>query len=176
MPDMLQGRAIRDRRRLPGPDGDREVRHSAGYAFIELLAAVGILGILILVAMPRLVLPETLNASTFARQVAVDLRLTQQLAFSRRVNYTLQFSPATAPYTSYTIRDESTLAIEPDFPKDVPGGLTVSGRQTFTFTSGGWGPYDGAVGSDGSVTVTAGANTATVQVFWYNGRVTVSGP
>lgn len=151
-------------------------RDASGYGFIELMAALGLLSILILVAMPRLEMPETLNASTFARQVAVDLRLTQQLAFSRRVNYTLEFSPAAAPYTSYTVRNESTLAIAPDFPKEVPGGLTVSGRRIFTFTSGGWGPYDGAVGSDGSVTVTAGANTATVQVFWYNGRVAVSGP
>ncbi len=150
--------------------------HASGYGFIELLAALGLLSILILVAMPRLDLPETLNASAFARQVAVDMRLTQQLAFSKRVNHTLEFSPATAPYTSYIIRNDSTLAIEPDFPKEVPGGLTVSGRRIFTFTSGGWGPYDGAIGADGSVTVAAGANTATVQVFWYNGRVAVTGP
>lgn len=149
----------------------------SGFTLVEILAAIGILGILILVAMPRLVLPETLNASTFARQLAVDLRLTQQLAFSRRVNYTLEFSPGVAPYTSYTLRNESTLAIERDFPKDVPGGLTVAGRRVFTFTSGGWGPYDELLaGADGAVTITAGSNTATVTVYWYNGRVQVTGP
>ncbi|MGH2372162.1 MAG: hypothetical protein ACRDIC_01605, partial [bacterium] len=134
--------------------------HVGGYAFPELLAAFGVLAILILVAMPRLVLPETLNASAFARQVAVDLRLTQQLAMSRRVYYTLEFSPLAAPYTIYTVRNETTLVAEPDFPKQVPGGLTVSGRRVLTFyPSGGWGPYDGVggPGADGSITVTAGA-------------------
>lgn len=153
--------------------------HLGGYAFPELLAAFGILAILILVAMPRLVLPETLNASTFARQIAVDLRLTQQLAISSRVYYTLEFSPLAAPYTTYTVRNESTLVEEPDFPKQVPGGLSVSGARRFSFyPSGGWGPYDGVggAGANSSVTISAGGTSATVTVYWYNGRVAVTGP
>ncbi len=152
--------------------------HVGGYAFAELLAVVGILAILILVAMPALVLPQSLNASTFGRQLAVDLRLTRQLAMARRVYYTLEFSPNAALFTSYTVRNESTGVEEPDFPKQIQGGLTVSGTQRFTFYSGGWGPYAGAggPGADGSVTITAGATSATVDVFWYNGRVQVSGP
>lgn len=149
--------------------------HVSGYALAELLAVLGVVAILTLVAMPGLVLPETLNASAFARQVAVDLRLTQQLAFVRRVNYTLEFSPAAAPYTSFTVRNDSTLVEEPDFPKQVPGGLTVSGRRIFTFASG-WGPYDGAVGSTGAIAIAAGSSTATVTVYWYNGRVAVTEP
>ena len=151
----------------------------SGYAFPELLAAFGVLAILILVAMPGLVLPETLNASAFARQLAVDLRLTQQLAISRRVYYTLEFSPLAAPYSTYTVRNETTLVEEPDFPKQVPGGLSVSGARRFSFyPSGGWGPYDGVggVGANGSVTIAAGPTSATVTVYWYNGRVQVSGP
>jgi Tfp pilus assembly protein FimT len=148
----------------------------SGYVFPEILAVVGILAILILVAMPRLELPETLNAATFARQVAVDLRLAQQLAIARRVNYTLEFSPDRAPYKSYTIRNEAAVVEEPDFPKLVPGGVSVSGRRVFTFTSGGWGPYEENKGSDGALTIAAGSSTATVTVYWYNGRVQVTVP
>ncbi len=166
---------MRERRASRSPLGPGSL-HINGFAFAELLGTLGILGILILVAMPRLVLPEALNAATFARQVAVDIRLTQQFAIARRVNYTLQFSPATPPYTSYTVRNDATLAEEADFPKQIPGGLGVTGRRVFTFASGGWGPYEGAAGSDGSVTIAAGSDTATITVYWYNGRVQVTGP
>ena len=153
----------------------------SGFTFVEVLAALGLLGLLLLVAMPRLVLPDTLNASVLARQVAVDLRLARQLSIGKRVMYTLEFNPATAPYTSYTLRNESTLAVEADFPKEIPGGITVSGRRSFSFAAGGGAIDDdgtgaGTTGTDGSATVAAGAETFTVQVFWYTGRIKVVQP
>lgn len=158
------------------PKGPGSLR-LGGYVLPEILAVVGILTILILVAMPRLVLPETLDASTFTRQVAADLRLARQLAFSRRDTFGLKFSPGGGPFTSYTVWNVSTGVVEPDFPKPIPGELSVSGREQFRFTSGAWGPYDElGVGADGTVTVTAGSATATITVFWYNGRVQVTGP
>jgi prepilin-type N-terminal cleavage/methylation domain-containing protein len=152
------------------------VREPSGFTIVEVLAVLGLLAILVLAALPQLTVPGTLSASATARQIAVDLRLARQLAIAKRVDHTLEFSPLTAPYTSYTVRNESTLVEEPDFPKALPAGVTASGRRRFTFASGGWGPYDGSggLGSDGSATVAAGGDTATVQVFWYNGRVKVS--
>ncbi len=151
-------------------------RNSSGFTLVEVLAVLGLLGLLMLATVPNLTVPGTLSASALARQIAVDLRLTRQLSIAKPVDHTLAFPPPTAPYTSYTVRNESTLAEDPDFPKAIPAGLTVSGRRRFTFASGGWGPYDGSggVGADGSVSVAAGGDTATVQVFWYNGRVKVS--
>ena len=152
----------------------------SGFTFVEILAALGVLGILLLVAVPRLVVPETLSTSVLARQIAVDLRLAFTLSIAKRGFYTLEFSPATAPYTSYTVRKESTLAVEADSPKDIPGGITVSGRRTFCFATGGaidddcLGP--GTVGTDGSVVVAAGTDTTTVQVIAYTGRVKVVRP
>ncbi|MGH2405218.1 MAG: pilus assembly FimT family protein [bacterium] len=147
----------------------------------ELLAALGVLAVLILVAMPRLVLPDTLSASAQAREIAVDLRLAQQLSIGKRVMYTLEFNPAAAPYTSYTLRDESTLAVEPDFPKDIPSKVTVIGRRSFAFAAGGCVDDDansanGCAGTDGSVTVSSGTASATINVYWYTGRVKVVGP
>lgn len=154
--------------------------HPAGFSYIELLVVVGLLAILSLTLLPQLGVPDTLQAVQTARQIAVDLRRTQELAIGLRAYYTLEFSPTAAPYTSYTLYRTSTLAVEPDFPKSIPPGLTVSGRRTYCFAVGGWvndaclGP--GQTGTDSSVTVSTGTATATVQVFWYNGRVKVVGP
>lgn len=155
------------------------VREPSGFTIVEVLAVLGLLGLLMLAALPNLTVPGTLSASATARQIAVDARLARQLSIARRVYYTLEFNPATAPYTSYTVRNESTLAVDPDFPKDIPAGITVTGRRTFSFAAGGC--VDGdlvspCLGADGSVTVAAGADTATVQVFWYTGRVKVVQP
>lgn len=154
-------------------------RDPSGFTLVEVLAVLGLLGLLMLATVPNLTVPGTLSASVMARQVAVDLRLARQLATGRRVYYSLEFNPATAPYTSYTVRNESTPAVDPDFPKEIPPGITVSGRRTFSFAPGGCVDDDllsPCSGTDGSVTVAAGTDTATVQVFWYTGRVKVVQP
>jgi Tfp pilus assembly protein FimT len=166
-------------------------REPSGLTFIEVLAVLGLVAILLLVTVPQLTVPGTLSASVVANQIAADLRLARQLAIAKRVcaggvncpadNYALEFLPAAGPYTSYTVRNQSTLAVEPDFPKEIPAGVTVSGRQRFVFAIS----PDGCVADDGvncagstngSVTVAASGDTFTVQVFWYAGRVKVVQP
>lgn len=136
---------------------------------IEALAVAGVVAVLVIVAMPRLVVPETLQARAAARQLAADLRLTQRLAIGRRADYVLEFIPAGGPYTSYTVRLQGGQA-EPDFPKAVPSEVGVTGTQQFTF-----GP-DGSAAAGGTVTLAAGGVSATVQVTAATGRVAVNGP
>ncbi len=153
--------------------------HPAGFSYIEVLVVLGLLAILSLTALPQLAVPDTLQAEQEARQLAADLRLAQELSIGQRAYYTLQFNPATPPYTSYTLYLSSTpSSVQPDFPKTIPSGITVSGRQTFCFATGGWISDNcvGGAGTDSSVTVSSGAATATVWVYWYNGRVKVVGP
>jgi type II secretory pathway pseudopilin PulG len=150
-------------------------------SLIEVLAAVIVLGVLLVVAAPQLSMPGTVNASTVAQQIAADLFLARQLAIAYRVNYTLEFSPSTAPYTTYTVRNDATGIEEPDFPKTIPSEVTASGGQrAITFTPDGCVDDDGlgtlCAGTDRSVTVAGGGATATVQVYWYAGRVKVVGP
>ena len=152
----------------------------AGFSYIEVLVVVGLLAILSLTIMPQLGVPDKLQAAQAARQIAADLRRTQELSIAQRAYYTLQFSPAAAPYTSYSVYlAADPTAVQPDFPKTIPPGITVGGRRTFCFATGGWvddGCGPGLAGTDGSVTVSSGPATSTVWVYWYNGRVQVVGP
>lgn len=151
---------------------------ASGFTYIEVLAVLAFVAILGLTMLPQLVLPDTLQAEQTARQLAADLRLTQELAIAQRAYYVLQFSPATAPYRSYTVYSNATGTAEPDFPRTISSGITVSGRQAYCFTMGGaiTDSCAGGTGTNGSNTVAAGTATATVWVYWYNGRVQVVGP
>ncbi len=168
--------------------------HPGGFSFVEVLVVVALVSILALTVLPQLTVavPDKLQAALVARQIAADVRRAQGLSiamrnacctgspcFSSDSYYTLQFSPATAPYTSYSLFKSCSGAVEPDFPKNIPPGVTVSGRQTFCFKTGGYVVdtcLTGTTGTDGSVTISAGSATATVWVYWYNGRVKVVGP
>ncbi len=164
-----------------------------GFTYIEVLVVLGLVAILGLTLLPQLGLPKKLQAAQVARQIAVDLRRAQELSIAMRdvcctgapcftadSFYTLQFSPAAAPYKSYTLyKSCDSTQVEPDFPKTIPEEITVSGRQTFCWHTGGYVVdvcLTGTTGTDGSVTVSTGAATATVWVYWYNGRVKVVGP
>jgi len=155
------------------------MRDPRGFTVVEVLATLGLLGILLLVAMPQLTAPDELEDLTLADQIATDLRLARQLAIAARVPYLLEFNPAAPPYTSYTVRAAASVTAEPDFPKDIPAGVTVGGRRQFIFLPSGCVDDDGAgacAGSDGQVSVGAGAYNVLVRVFWYRGRVRVELP
>jgi type II secretory pathway pseudopilin PulG len=140
-----------------------------GFSLIEALAVAGVVAVLVVVAMPRLVVPDTLQTRAAARQLAADLRLAQRLAIARRADHVLEFAPMGGPYTSYTLRRQGGEA-EPDFPKSVPSEVRVTGTQQFTFRP------DGSAASGGGITLAAGGASVVVQVTAATGRVAVSGP
>jgi len=168
--------------------------HPRGFTYIEVLVVLGLFAILASAALPQLAVavPDRLQVALVARQIAADLRRTQELSIAMRnvcctaapcsssnSYFTFQFNPATAPYTSYSILKSCDGTVQPDFPKNIPTGITVSGRQAFCFATGGYVVdtcLTGNTGTDGSVTISAPSATATVWVYWYNGRVKVVGP
>jgi hypothetical protein len=124
---------------------------------------------MVIVAAPRLAVPDSLQAGTQARQLAADLRLAQRLAIGQRAVFVLEFSPATPPYLTYSVHQQGGSA-QPDYPKTIAAGVTVSGPQQFTFQP------DGSTTTGGTITLGAGSATATVQVVTPTGRVTMAGP
>lgn len=145
------------------------IAQQRGFSLAEILAVMALVTILLIVAVPRLVVPETIQARVPARELAADLRMAQRLAIARRGDFVLEFAPLGPPYTQYTVRPVAG-GPEPDFPKAVNTGVAVSGPQQFVFRP------DGSVVAGGVITVTASGATATVQVKSGTGRVTVTGP
>jgi type II secretory pathway pseudopilin PulG len=144
-------------------------RRREGYSFPEVLVVGAVLIVLVLIAVPRLVVPTTTQVRVPARQLAADLRLAQRLAIARHVGYLLEMSPAVPSYAQYTVRPVIGPA-EPDFPKSFDPGISVTGMSLFQFRS------DGTAIAGGSVTLASGSSTAVVQVVAATGRVTVTGP
>ena len=144
-------------------------RGRQGYSFPEVLVVGAVLIVLALIAVPQLMVPTTTQVRLPARQLAADLRLAQRLAIARHMDYLVEMSPATPPYTQYTVRPLSGSA-EPDFPKTFDPALSVTGLALFQFRS------DGTATAGGSVTLASGGSTAVVQVVAATGRVTVTGP
>jgi len=140
-----------------------------GFSLTEALVVVALVSILVIVAAPRLVVPESVQVSVPARQLAADLRLAQRLAIAKRGIYLLEFSPAAPPYTSYSVHVQGGPP-EADYPKSIDSAVTVSGPQQFVFQP------DGSTATGGTVTLVSGPSTATVQVVTPTGRVTVTAP
>ncbi len=143
-----------------------------GVTFTEVLVVLVLLGTLALVAVPAFFVPDTLEAYAVSRELATDLRRTRRLAITQHTNYTLEFSPATAPYTSYTVFNASTLAVEPDFPKQIPTTATVTGTRTITFIPNGC-ICPTATPTDAVVDVAVGGALYRLTGSWYTGRIRV---
>jgi len=142
-----------------------------GLSFLEVLIAALLLGVLLMIAVPRLIVPPELDVGVTARRVAADLRLARQLAISGHASYIVTFSPAGGPYTSYAVARQGGT-IEADYPKSIPSNVSVGGIDQVTFSP------SGATGPSGTVTFTlaAGSATARVEVTAATGRVQVISP
>lgn len=137
-------------------------------SFVEVLVAALLLGLLLLVAVPQLFAPDELDVEVVARQVAADMHLARRYAIARRSNFVVSFSPPTPPYTSYTLTTGGVD--EPDFPKDLPTQVIVTGTSSVTFRP------SGATSAGALLTFTAGVSVAQVEVLQTTGRAVVTGP
>lgn len=140
-----------------------------GTSFIEVLVAVGVLGVLVLTVLPQFLVPVQVPVGHAARTVAADLSLARQLAIGARGNYVVVFSPAAGPFTSYSVGPQGGPP-DPGSPKSLPTGVTVTGTQQITFAP------DGSASPNAALTFTDGAATAQVQVLGPTGFVQETGP
>jgi type IV fimbrial biogenesis protein FimT len=114
------------------------VQNPAGFTLIELMAALGILGVLIAIAVPSFLstLPG-LRLNDAARQVATDLQMARMRAITQNNSNTVTFNVSTGTY-SFTLGTES-VDIDQLYPgitfSSAPTNPVFTGRGTASTTA-----------------------------------------
>jgi prepilin-type N-terminal cleavage/methylation domain-containing protein len=128
--DLLKGRSMAPL--------TRNMAKQAGLTVIELMAAIGIIGILVAVATPSLLstLPG-LRLNDAARQVATDLQMARMRAIAQNSSNTITFNTSTGTYT-FTLGNES-IDIDQLYPgitfSSVPANPVFTSRGTASTTA-----------------------------------------
>lgn len=148
------------------------MRASAGLSFVEAVAALALLSVLLLVALPNLLPGPELDTKVAARELAADMGLARQLATSRKATFVVEFQPPGGPYTGYTLRQDGATD-EPGFPKKLPPGVTAAGPEAVPFLPSGAAKLD-APSVD--VVLSSGPVTAAVRVTAATGYARVVVP
>jgi len=144
--------------RVVAQNNFRVLPDSRGFTIIELMMVVVLIGILAVSVVPKFVDTSAISLVGAAAMVAADIRYTQELAMSTNSSKTIVF---TTSNDNYTVDSRNV---------DLPSKVSISSGMTFTFNSLG----EPTTGGGSSVTLSAGAETKTITVENYTGRVSSS--
>jgi MSHA pilin protein MshC len=143
--------------RVLTPKSFQVVADSRGFTLVELVMVVVLMGILAVSVVPKFVDTSAFSLAGGAAMAAADIRYTQELAMGTHSSKTIVF---TTSNNFYTVNSQTV---------NLPSRVTISSGATFTFNSLGE-PTTGG----GTVTLSAGAETRTITVESYTGRVSSS--
>ncbi|MEJ2430878.1 MAG: prepilin-type N-terminal cleavage/methylation domain-containing protein [Deltaproteobacteria bacterium] len=149
--------AVRGMRVLPQKNFQVEA-DSRGFTIIELIMVVVLIGILAFSVVPKFVDTSGFSIEGAAAMAVADIRYTQELAMSTNSSKTIVFTTSNDYYTV----DSRNV--------DLPSKVSISSGTTFTFNSLG----EPTTGGGSSVILSAGAETKTITVENYTGRVSSS--
>ena len=144
--------------RVVAQNNFRVLPDSRGFTIIELMMVVVLIGILAVSVVPKFVDTSAISLVGAAAMVAADIRYTQELAMSTNSSKTIVF---TTSNDNYTVDSRNV---------DLPSKVSISSGTTFTFNSLG----EPTTGGGSSVTLSAGAESKTINVENYTGRVSSS--
>jgi MSHA pilin protein MshC len=131
---------------------------SRGFTLVELIMVVVLIGILAVSIVPKFVDTSAISLLGGAAMVVADIRYTQELAMGTHTPKTITFATND---TFYTVNSQTM---------NLPSRVSISSGATFTFNSLG----EPTAGGGSSVTLNAGAETKTITVDNYTGRVSSS--
>jgi prepilin-type N-terminal cleavage/methylation domain-containing protein len=144
--------------RVVAQNNFRIVSEARGFTIIELMMVVVLIGILAVSVVPKFLDTSAISLVGGAAMAAADIRYTQELAMGTHSSKTIVF---TTSNTYYTIGAQNV---------DLPSKVSISSGATFTFNSLG----EPTTGGGSAVTLSAGAETKTITVEDYTGRVSSS--
>lgn len=137
-----------------------------GWTAVELMLVVAVLGIVAGLTVPRFgakLLPYE-QVNTTGQNLVGNLRLARRLAITSRADHRLLLSPATPPYTSYTIERLGGGWSVVRGPMAIPDSVSAAGDREHRFTS------LGAATATTAVTLSRTETTRTVRVLAATGR------
>jgi prepilin-type N-terminal cleavage/methylation domain-containing protein len=134
------------------------VADSRGFTLIELIMVVVLISILAVSVVPKFLDTSGFSLAGGAAMATADIRYTQELAMGTHSSKSIVF---TTSNTYYTV-DSRTI--------NLPSKVSISSGATFTFNSLG----EPTTGGGSSVILSAGAETKTITVDSYTGRVSSS--
>ncbi len=82
-----------------------------GFTLIELVMIIVLLGILAVVAAPRLGNIASTNAGAFTDKLRADIRYAQNLAMTRNARFRVHFNSAPAPNPGYAVTDGANTPV-----------------------------------------------------------------
>jgi prepilin-type N-terminal cleavage/methylation domain-containing protein len=134
------------------------VANSKGFTLVELIMVVVLISILAVNVVPKFLDTSAFSLAGGAAMAAADIRYAQELAMGTHASKSIVF---TSGDTHYTVGSQTV---------NLPSKVSISSGATFTFNSLG----EPTTGGGSSVTLSAGAETKTVTVESYTGRVSSS--
>jgi len=136
-----------------------------GYTMMELIMVVVLIAVVSVSVLPKFFDTSSITVEGAAEMVAADIRYTQELAMSSNDDKKVDF---TQDSSTYTLKNSGDIVFR---TVKLPSGVTVSSASIiFTFNSLG----EPTAGGGSSVTLSAGADTKTITVDSYTGRVSSS--
>jgi len=146
------------------------IRRRKGFSLIEAAMVVLFIGILAVVAIPRLnfAVISKYKAEAMAKKIVTDLRLTRRLAISEAANNTKGFELimlGAGPYTGYKIENSDTMATVASHTID--SDVSVTGAVKFKFEPLG----NLQTGGDLQLSVSAEGKSFTITVIQATGAV-----
>jgi len=153
-------------KRVVSPENVRQVlAESQGYTMMELIMVVVLIAVVSVSVLPKFFDTSSITVEGAAEMVAADIRYTQEIAMSSNDNKKVDFTQDSSTYTLKNSDDSVFRTVK------LPSGVTVSSASIiFTFNSLG----EPTAGGGSSVTLSAGADTKTITVDSYTGRVSSS--
>jgi len=159
-----------------------------GFTLIELVMLIVIIGIVVLVAMPKAVTSQAVRLEAACQKIASDLRYAQGMALAQQVRFGISFDPVSEAYFVYRV-NIGTVAMDPQTRNDFNvsfvtlnefKGIDIASTNfsnKIEFDSAG-APYDGngvILSSQGVITLQAqaGAYSRTVRIEAKTGKVSV---
>ena len=142
----------------------------SAYSFIEIIIVVIFLGIIAVIAVPKLNFSVTdrQQAKTIAGKIVTDLRRTRMLAISEAASNSAGFAlsmTGSSPYTGYEIRNLDTSEIVESF--EIDSGINCTGGASFNF-----GPLGNLLtGSDNELVISASGKTCTISIVSATGMI-----